>query len=834
MYVSSTETLGITLFYAVVEPRSSQKREIIKISNVSGTTTEYTWTISSRNLRTYGDDTQLGGSVPSHGVNAEVIISDNHNFLQALIDAFNDHEELDSEFHGVAGIDVLASRPSAASSSGLLYFATDTLVLYWSDGATWQAQSAGSVPDASTSVKGVGKTSVAPVSATDPIFVGDNDPRMMTENQKNDLTDGGFTTAHQHENITGNIFRERASIQNSLSAGDPVVFASSRIEQNEADASSNLMLTGAGSNQKWAQPLYFTDTYQKTTGLSTYLRYVGSPTDNLIFRIETDTAGEPSGTLAEADAIGTLSYTEMGGSIGIETVSFSAEITMNAATSYWLVVSRSGTASTVSYFEVAQSTETYVNGKLNTWDGASLTSSNYMRYLSFSYTGMRRVHPTLVAVATDTGTGFQYTTTSLGIVARSFGNDSVGVFNYEAKGSSAFPQFVNRYQYNEEIKTLSLLASPSYAGSSGYAATTSGKMPELGTKAFPSTYFLTLSTGTVGSRWSVSGSVVDVNQSWGNWTDCTTETIDASCSPHAGIIGTSKAIITYTETGGANAYAKVVTHSGASVLTLGARRSLSTAAGSVDTKIVGIAQDKALAIYKNSANFDFEVLDISSTTISGNTAVTNNTLGDGFLFSPYEISTSVSNIAYIWKGTVIYKLHITTGSITRIEPFVTGLPSYNASNHHLYWHDLTHVYIRDTATSTIYWVEFPSHKYDARITSIVLPNTGLEHLYAVATVNGALVGLYKEVGATTFEYTILEPDVDQIGVVVGETVAQGGVGDIPITGYVETTGLTQGKYYMNLIGTTNTQKYGSILGAAIDSSTFKLQPRTYPYIDKRK
>lgn len=197
MYVSSNETLGITSFYCVVDPRNS-KREIIEISNSSGSTTEYTWTIAERGLRVYGADTEVGNNKKRHGVNAEVIISDNHNFLKSLITAFNTHEDLTSAFHGVAGIDTYANIPAAASNSGKLFFATDTLVLYYSNGSTWTAQSAGSVADSTTSVKGIGKVSVAPASVSNPIFVGDNDPRLLTSGQVTDLTDGGETTLHSH------------------------------------------------------------------------------------------------------------------------------------------------------------------------------------------------------------------------------------------------------------------------------------------------------------------------------------------------------------------------------------------------------------------------------------------------------------------------------------------------------------------------------------------------------------------------------------------------------------------------------------------------------------
>ncbi len=46
------------------------------------------------------------------------------------------------------------------------------------------ALSAGAVP-ATTTVNGIGHVSVAPVDAANPIFVGDNDPRMPTQAQKN-------------------------------------------------------------------------------------------------------------------------------------------------------------------------------------------------------------------------------------------------------------------------------------------------------------------------------------------------------------------------------------------------------------------------------------------------------------------------------------------------------------------------------------------------------------------------------------------------------------------------------------------------------------------------
>ncbi len=56
----------------------------------------------------------------------------------------------------------------------------------------------GAVQDSSTTVKGIGKLSVAPVSATNPIFVGDNDPRVPTTAQV-----GYIPTSGQKDALVG-------------------------------------------------------------------------------------------------------------------------------------------------------------------------------------------------------------------------------------------------------------------------------------------------------------------------------------------------------------------------------------------------------------------------------------------------------------------------------------------------------------------------------------------------------------------------------------------------------------------------------------------------------
>lgn len=56
-------------------------------------------------------------------------------------------------------------------------------------------------PDSSTTVKGIGQASVAPVSPTTPIFVGDNDPRVPTQNE-NDALVGTGTPSSSNKYVT--------------------------------------------------------------------------------------------------------------------------------------------------------------------------------------------------------------------------------------------------------------------------------------------------------------------------------------------------------------------------------------------------------------------------------------------------------------------------------------------------------------------------------------------------------------------------------------------------------------------------------------------------------
>lgn len=121
-------------------------------------------------------------------------------------------------------------------------------------------------PDASTSTKGISKLSVAPVSHTNPIVVGDNDGRVPTQdendalvgtsgiqpNSSNKFVDDGDTTG------TGKIKRESVSMQNVFSApaGEDITYSGTPIPVYYGNGDSSIVFDGSVMNGGAAQAAY--------------------------------------------------------------------------------------------------------------------------------------------------------------------------------------------------------------------------------------------------------------------------------------------------------------------------------------------------------------------------------------------------------------------------------------------------------------------------------------------------------------------------------------------------------------------------------------------------
>lgn len=128
---------------------------------------------------------------------------------------------------------------------------------------------------------------------------------------------------------------------------------------------SEMELIGNADYSKLDQSFQVTGN-QLLTQVRLWLKKIGSPTGTLTLRVETDNAGEASGTLVHANATTTFSEAQLGTSYGWVDFDFTS-FTLTGATTYWLVLSTNRAASANDYIAWgADSTSPgYANGVMN-------------------------------------------------------------------------------------------------------------------------------------------------------------------------------------------------------------------------------------------------------------------------------------------------------------------------------------------------------------------------------------------------------------------------------------------------------------------------------------
>lgn len=154
--------------WLVVSPNNSTLREIVAYDVVGTDGTGNFVTLTARGVG--------GTTEQTHSVNEAV----NMNITaQHWADIYND-----PVFTG----NVTVPTPTDG---------TDAVTKDYADGLAI----AGS-PDAGVATKGIGKTSVAPASASNPIFVGDNDPRVPTQGENDALVGTSGTPSSSNKYVT--------------------------------------------------------------------------------------------------------------------------------------------------------------------------------------------------------------------------------------------------------------------------------------------------------------------------------------------------------------------------------------------------------------------------------------------------------------------------------------------------------------------------------------------------------------------------------------------------------------------------------------------------------
>jgi len=145
------------------------------------------------------------------------------------------------------------------------------------------------------------------------------------------------------------------------------------IRDNEFEITTSAVTT----NDKLAQSFEIS-TASTVSEIDLYLKKVGSPTGNLTVEIQTDSAGEPSGTAVTNGTSNTVSASTLTTSFTDITFSFASNPSLASGTTYWLVLTTSDTQSNTNYVLWGSDTSTpsYADGEMlgedaSTWSALS-------------------------------------------------------------------------------------------------------------------------------------------------------------------------------------------------------------------------------------------------------------------------------------------------------------------------------------------------------------------------------------------------------------------------------------------------------------------------------
>lgn len=143
------------------------------------------------------------------------------------------------------------------------------------------------------------------------------------------------------------------------------------------DAEFEVTTSAVTTNDKLAQSFEIS-TATVISEVDLWLKKVGSPTGNLTVEIQTDSAGEPSGTAVTNGTSNTVSASTLTTSFADITFSFSSNPSLASGTTYWIVLTTADTQSNTNYvvWGADTSTPSYADGEMlgedaSTWGALS-------------------------------------------------------------------------------------------------------------------------------------------------------------------------------------------------------------------------------------------------------------------------------------------------------------------------------------------------------------------------------------------------------------------------------------------------------------------------------
>lgn len=164
-----------------------------------------------------------------------------------------------------------------------------------------------------------------------------------------------------------------------ISVGSLVNQASSDDDASALGSSGNLTATNFRIVQPFSVP-YADSTF---SGVRICVDKTGTPSGTITWRIETDSNGRPSGSLADANATGTIASGSVSTTRAYIISNSSSLWALSANTRYHLVISAGATVDGSNYYSIYSSNGTYTRGyRMATFDGGS-SYTDYSDYVAF-------------------------------------------------------------------------------------------------------------------------------------------------------------------------------------------------------------------------------------------------------------------------------------------------------------------------------------------------------------------------------------------------------------------------------------------------------------------
>lgn len=163
-----------------------------------------------------------------------------------------------------------------------------------------------------------------------------------------------------------------------------------------AGASVTIKAVGYWTAQKYTQAHAF-----ELWKVGIKLDKAGSPADNVIVEVQTDSGGSPSGTIVASCVITAAELSSTAAEYWLEATS---NPTLTASSDYWLVVKRSGSLSATDYFLISLDTPIY--GACKAYNGSAWVTQPNGQYLPFRVWGWEDTLTQFNRVLSDCGQFF--------------------------------------------------------------------------------------------------------------------------------------------------------------------------------------------------------------------------------------------------------------------------------------------------------------------------------------------------------------------------------------------------------------------------------------------